>query len=317
VTVNLTLPVSKSISLLLGLVALAGTAASCGGSSAQAHTAGPKPFDYDATKPLGFVDRGRVNHGYPIRVDDVSYNAGRDRIAAYLVHPPGKLRRLPAVVYLHGAGGDRTELVVPAAWLAARGAIALVITAPSTAVPEPSGLKGVPLLRWQEQIQARDVVAVRRGIDLLSAREDVDPEQIGFVGWSSGAHTGGILAGVEPRLRAIVLMSGGVAPVSAYIALARPSQREAIRQYLGSIDPLRYLAHAKRGSLFLQDGRKDAIVPRKALLTFWQAAPPGTRLRWYDAGHALNDRANRDQLDWLAAKLHVVGPRVPGAATGP
>jgi dienelactone hydrolase len=317
VTANLTLPVSKSVAVVLGLVALAGVAAGCGGSSAQAPPAAKAPFDYDATKPLGFVDRGRVNHGYPIAVDDVSYNAGRDRIAAYLVHPLRTHGRLPAVVYMHGAGGDRTELVVPSAWLAARGAIALVITAPSTAAPEQSGLKGVPFLRWQAQIEARDVVAVRRGIDLLSARKDVDPARIGFVGWSSGAHTGGILAGVEPRLRAIVLMSGGVAPVSAYTALARPSQRAAIRHYLGSIDPLRYLRHARRGTLFLQDGRKDSIVPRKALLTFSHAAPSGTRLRWYDAGHALNDRANRDQLDWLAARLHVVGPPVPGAATGP
>ncbi len=298
--------------------ALAGVAVGCGGSYAHANAASQRPlFSYDTAQPLAFVDRGRVNRHYPIAVDDVSYTSGKDRIEAYLVRPQNARGRLPAVVYLHGAQGDRTELLVQSTWLAARGAIALVITAPSTASQEPAGLKGVPFLRWEQQIQARDVVAIRRAVDLLASRKNVDPKRIGFVGWSSGAHTGGILAGVEPRLRAIVLMSGGVAPVSAYTALARPDQRRSIRHYLGSIDPLRFLPKARAGSLFLQDGRKDTIVPRKALLTFADAAPRGTRVRWYAAGHGLNDAAYRDQLNWLVAKLRIAGPAVPGAAIGP
>ncbi|HEX3453191.1 MAG TPA: acetylxylan esterase [Gaiellaceae bacterium] len=290
-----------------------------GGVVASAHATSPQRsiFSYDRSRPLAFVDRGRVNRNYPIAVDDVSYTAGKDRINAYLVRPQKPHGRLPAVVYLHGAQGDRTELLVQSTWLAARGAIAVVITAPSTASQEPAGLKGVPFLRWEQQIQARDVVAIRRAVDVLAARKDVDPARIGFVGWSSGSHTGGILAGVEPRLRALVLMSGGVAPVSVYTALARPDQRASIRKYLGSIDPLRFLPKARPGSLFLQDGRQDTIVPRKALLTFAHAAPKGTRLTWYAAGHGLNDAAYRDQLNWLVAKLRIAGPRVPGAATGP
>jgi dienelactone hydrolase len=300
------------------LAALVGVVAGCGGSSAHARAAPQRPlFSYDRAEPLAFVDRGRVNRNYPIAVDDVSYTSGRDRINAYLVRPQGAGGRLPAVVYLHGAQGDRTELLVQSTWLAARGAIALVITAPSTASQEPAGLKGVPFLQWEQQIQARDVVAIRRAVDLLATRKDVDPTRIGFVGWSSGSHTGGILAGVEPRLRAIVLMSGGVAPVAVYAAVARPEQRPSIRRYMGSIDPLAFLPRARPGSLFLQDGRKDTIVPRKALVTFAHAAPKGTRVRWYSAGHGLNDAAYRDQLAWLAAKLRIVGPAVRGAATGP
>lgn len=297
-------------------MALVAVAAGVGGGAA-AGTKPPVTFDYDRAQPLRFVDRGRVNKHYPIAVEDVSYTSGRDRISAYLVRGPHRKGRLPAVIYLHGAGGDRSELLVPATWAAARGAIALAITAPSTASPQPAGLKNVPFLRWQAQIQARDVVAVRRAVDVLARRADVDPRRIGFVGWSSGAHTGAILAGVESRLRAVVLMSGGVAPVSAYVLLAKPWLQSAIKRYLGAIDPLRFLPHARAAGLFLQDGRQDRIVPRQALETFARAAPHGTRVRWYDAGHALNDRAYRDQLAFLAARLKIRGPAVRGAATGP
>ena len=298
----------------LGGILVALVAVGCGGSSGSAAAVGP--FAYDAAKPLGFVDRGRVNHGYPVAVDDVSFTSGKDRVSAYLVRPTGKRGKLPAVVYLHGAGGDRQELLVPATWIAARGAIALTITAPSVVAQEPRA-KGVPFLRWQADVQERDVVAVRRAVDLLAARKDVDPKRIGFVGWSAGSHTGAILAGVEPRLRAVVLMSCGVAPVSEYTSLARPALRGPIKRYLGAIDPLRYVRHAHASSLLLQDGRTDTVVPRAALLTVIQATPHGTEVRWYPAGHALDNGAYRDQLAFLADKLKVSGPAVPGAATGP
>jgi len=209
------LPVLKSLRWVIPAVVLAaaGAAAGCGGSSSRQAAASTGPFAYDASQPLRFVDRGRVNRDYPVAVDDVSYTSGRDRISAFLVHAPGAKGRRPAVIYLHGAGGDRQELLVPSTWVAARGGLALTITAPSSVAAQPAG-QGAAFVRWQADTQKRDVVAVRRAIDLLSQRKDVDPDRIGFVGWSSGSHTGGILAGVEPRLQAIVLMSGGVAPVS-------------------------------------------------------------------------------------------------------
>jgi len=299
------------------LAALLAAFAGCGGSashSASSTSAGP--FAYDASTPLRFVDRGRVNRNYPVAVDDVSYTSGRDRVSAFLVHAPGAKGRRPAVIYLHGAGGDRQELLVPSTWVAARGGVALTITAPSSVLPSPTG-QGAAFVRWQGDTQRRDVVAVRRAIDLLSQRKDVDSKHIGFVGWSSGSHTGGILAGVEPRLQAIVLMSGGVAPVSEALAVAPAGLRGPIRRYLAPVDPLRYLPHARASSLFLQDGRRDLTVPHAALLTFANAAPSGTRLRWYDAGHGLNSRAYRDQIEWLADRLRLDGPNVPGAATGP
>jgi hypothetical protein len=40
-------------------------------------------------------------------------------------------------------------------------------------------------------------------------------------------------------------------------------------------------------------------------------------VRWYPAGHALNEGAYRDQLAFLAEKLKIAGPTVAGAATGP
>ena len=307
----------RALSFGLALSVLLVVAAGCGASSKPAATSASGPFAYDSSQPLRFADRGRVNTGYPIAIDDVSYTAGRDRVNAFLVRPPGGGKRRPAVVFVHGSGGDRQQLLVPATWLAARHAVGLVITEPSSNASAPSSGSAVAELRRQARLEERDVVAVRRGIDLLRSRPDVDPGRIGYVGWSAGARTGAILAGVEPRLRTVVLMSGGATPVSAYAAKAPASLRPAIRRYLSPVDPLRYVPRASAPGLLLQDGRKDQIVPRSALEAMAHAAPRGTTLRWYSADHGLNPKAYHDQLVWLAQKLGMTGTPVKGALTGP
>jgi dienelactone hydrolase len=302
----------------LGLAAasLLAAAAGCGGSGSHpAPTTGP--FTYDPSQALAFVDRGRVNHNYPISIQDVSFNSGKDRVSGYLIQPPKTGKRRPAVIYLHGAGGDRTQLLVPATWLAGRGAVALTITAPSSAIPPSEGGTAVMQLRRDVALEERNVVAVRRAIELLRRRKDVDPNRIGLVGWSAGARTGAIVAGVEPSLRSVVLMSGGAAPLKVYVTRAPKELQSSIRTELGAIDPLRYIKRAKASTLLLQDGRDDQEVPRAALVAVTQAAPAGTTVRWYNAGHALNTKANRDQLAWLTHTLGLTGPPVKGALTGP
>src|SRR5262245_6857515 len=283
-------------SLVLSL-AVAFAAAGCGGGEEPSQPTGKpaSPFAYDAGKPLAVRDSGRVNSNYPIAVRDVSYLSGGRRIEGFLAVPPRGPRR-PAVVYLHGSGGDRRQLLVHAVWLAGRGAVTLAITAPSSTAPVEMGLAPAAILRMQRDLAVADVVAVRRAFDVLRARRDVDGSRLGFVGWSAGARTGALLVGVERRARAFVLMSGGATPVSDYVAKAPPELRSDLRLLLGDVDPLRTIRRARAGTLLLQDGRFDQVVPRATLDALAAAAPRGTDVRWYDAGHDLDEAAFRDQL---------------------
>ncbi len=293
------------------VLALAG----CGGSGGATGAAPDETFAYDASAPLRYVDRGRVNRGYPIQVRDISFAgpAGMP-IAGYLALPPGK-GPYPAVVYLHGSGGDRTELLVPAVWLAGRGAVTLTIDAP----PSPPSLGSGPEdeLRRQRQATVEAVVAARRAIDALQALPQVDDSRIALVGWSAGARTGALLAGVDRRVSAFALVSGGSTPVAAYAAEAPESLRQAVTRELGAVDPLRLIAKAAPGTILLQDGLGDEVVPRSALEALARAAGGAAEVRWYDAGHAPTEKEYREQLDWLQRKLGISGPPVKGARAGP
>ena len=305
---------SSAIAVVLAL-ALAG----CGSSGSSAPTTSSRAsraaiFGYDTSAPLRSVDRGRVNRrAYPIAVHDVSFSSGGRRIEGYLVLPPGRGRH-PAVVFVHGSGGDRTELLVPAAWLAARNVVSLTITAPSSSA-RTSASTPAALLAQARRVTIADVVAVRRAVDVLTSLRSVDPHRIGYLGFSAGARLGAFVAASEPRVRALALLSAGAARVSAYAASAPPALRPQVRRVLGSVDPIRFIALARPGSLLLEDGRKDEIVPRSALLNIVHAAPKGTPVRWYDAPHGLNRAAYRDAFAWLARKLPIQGAPVRGAAT--
>ena len=160
------------------------------------------------------------------------------------------------------------------------------------------------------------VVAARRAVDALDSLPQVDRSRIGLVGWSSGARVGAILAGVDRRVEAFDLLSGGSPPIGEYAAQAPASLRPAILRELGSVDPLTWVARARPGTVLLQDGRKDEVVPRAALEALRKAAGAAAEVRWYDQGHAPSQAAYADQLDWMASKLAVTGPRVKRCQRG-
>ena len=255
----------------------------------------PAPFAYDRTASLEFRDLGAVNHGYPIVIHDVSYASPKGgRVTAYLVVPPGK-GPFPAVIYAHGSGGSRRDLLVPAIWMAARGAVALTVDDPFARDPR---LEQASDAR-QRAALVQDVVDLRRAVDLLRSRRYVDPTRIAFVGLSLGARIGAVLAGSETRIRAFDLMSGRGASLDA-----------------AELDELRAIRRSHAHFLF-QLGRRDTVVPRAQLVALSSAAPKPKTVRWYDSGHLLNMAALHDQLGWLSRELGLDGPVVRGALAGP
>lgn len=298
---------------LLSALLLALVIAGCG--SAGVPDRRPGSFDYDASAPLDYVDRGQVNHGYPIAVHDVSFRSKGQKLEGYLLLPPGS-DRLPAVVFVHGSGGDRTQLLAPAGWLAGRRVVTLTLTQPSTAHP-PAPAAGVAILEQQREIVVRDVVAVRRAVDLLRSLPQVDADRIGYVGWSAGAKTGTFVAAADERVKALALLSAGADPLAAFLARAPASIRPDVRRILGPVDPIAAIRRARPGTVLLEDGRADKVVPRTALENVIRAAPRDTTVRWYAAGHELVPQAYLDAFDWLTGKLQIDGPPVAGAQTGP
>lgn len=286
----------------------------CGGESKDAE---PDLYAYDEDAPVAKQDAGLANKDYPIAIHDISFDGGPERVPAFLLLPPGK-GPYPAVIYLHGQGGDRLEMLYTASWLAARRAVTLTVESPYSPNRAIELGRGVEGLRKERDRTVQGVIELRRAVDLLQSLPQVDDERIGFVGYSAGARTGAILAGVEPRIKAFVFMSGGEDSVDEFMSLVSPEQQDEVRPLLEDTDGLKYIAQASPSELFFQAGLKDKIVPKDALETLIEAGSQPKKVSWYKAGHDLAiPKAQRDQLDWLEEVLEIEGPPVEGAETGP
>jgi dienelactone hydrolase len=295
----------------LALLCLAaGALAGCGGSGSKqaATTTDRRPslpllsFAYAKSAPLNYKDIGVTLRRGPITVHDVAFLSGDQGIDGYLVEDSSK-KRHAAVVLVHGSGGDRSQLLGDAFQLAKRGIVALTITAPSTADPPPPPTSNKQLIDQSKQVTVADVVAVRRAADVLASLPNVDPGRIGYLGWSAGAKTGAFVAAADPRFKALALLSAGADKLSAFVKTAPVSLRPLVKKDLGLVDPLRYVAAARPGTLLLEDGRRDEVIPRRALLNVIQAAPAGTVVHWYPSGHSLTEKAYLTAFAWLAHKL--------------
>jgi dienelactone hydrolase len=290
---------------LIVILVAAGALTGCGGGG-DGMSRVDVLFGYDASKPLELRTK-QTSREQGVELRDISFKgAAGETIPAYLVVPRGKGRH-PAVIYAHGAAGSRRDLLPSAVGLSERGAVTLALEMRYSAARGgseslPEGIKGVEVATDNE---IESVVEVRRAVDLLSSLSYVDSRRIGYVGWSAGARTGAIAAGVDHRILVFDLLAGGAVPVSTYVANAAAGNRTELKTLLATTDPLRWVAQAAPSKLLFQDGRHDELVPRKALVGLARAGSKPKELRWYDSGHVPSTKAWVDSRRWLAASLRL------------
>ena len=246
----------------------------------------PRNFEYDAETPLN-VDIGSESEVDGIQVIDLSYDSLMgDTVPATLVIPAGE-GPFPAVLYLHcghSASCNKARFIPEMIELAGYGIASLAINGPLLRMSK-ANFDPEPMFIYS-------VLDIRRGIDFLSSLPEIDPDRIGYVGHSYGATTGGILAGVEPRIRAFVLMAG-----HAQVSVA---DGPASIAYL---DAVNYIGQASPAAVYFQFAEEDLFISHEAAELFYQTASEPKYITWYPTGHDFNPDARHDRIAWLVEQL--------------
>jgi len=174
------------------------------GSGVAGHTysRGVQRFVHSGKRPIDFRVRSTTARDR-IRIYDVTYaSALSGRVPAYVVIPDGK-GPFAAVLFAHWAmegsqTRNRTEFLDEAVALAHAGAVCLLPDAPFARPGQKEDSN--PLSAKSISMFFQQILDLRRGIEILTRRADVDKTRIGFVGHSYDANAGGVLAGVDKRL---------------------------------------------------------------------------------------------------------------------
>lgn len=272
-----------------------------------------KHFDYDARAPLGVKEIGVERHGN-VSVHDITYASPKGGVVpAYLVVPPGK-GPFAAVVWGHWCQGgssmrNRKQFLEEAVALASAGVVSLL---PDHVIVRPGYVpNNEPLNEQQITDLVQQVTDMRRGVDLLEQRKDVDRKRVAYVGHSCNAVTGAFLSGLDRRFKAFVLMA---ATMSDEVSMQTPEYKE-FRQKIGPekfdafvakyswTDQGKYVSRAAPAIVFLQYASQEKfITPERARLYAAVVSEP-KRFELYDAPHALNAAARHDRIAFLTEQL--------------
>ncbi len=279
-------------------------------------------FGYDAKLPLNARDslRERIDG---IEVRTLTFDSPKGGRATGLLYLPTTPGRHPGMLVVHGAPGNCSgyATVTTSLAMARQGAVTICLDAPFARRNE------TPLtFTAQDSVdQVQFMVDLRRGVDYLVGRADVDAGKIGYIGNSFGGATGALFAGVEPRLKGVVLRVAdggwvshfsnpctadlvGTAAVTGCLTFLGPLAEESPAdrdRWLRAVLPLeaiRFVGQSK-GVILLQNGEQDPLVPPPQARRLKGAVPAGTVQEWYPSGHRLPNEALLSGIRFL--NLHV------------
>ncbi len=264
-------------------------------------------FDTDQSQPLDIREAG-VEHRDGVSIRDITF-AGplRPRIQAYLV-APGSDGPFAGILFGHwfepcAPNGNRTQFVDEAVDLARSGVVSLLVDMlfPWHASPSANDAG------YDRNLVVQQIVELRRALDVLVAHAGVDPQRLAFVGHDFSGMYGMLLAAIDPRPKAYVLMAGTPRFADWFLkywpSYLEGEQREAYLHSMAAVDPIHSAGRAAPAAFFFQFARRDVYVPEAVALEYFAVASEPKRLEWYDAEHDMNDAARRDRVEWLGGQL--------------
>ena len=245
----------------------------------------------------------------------------------------------PAVICLPILDGNEPLTDLVCSMLAIRGVPAIAFKLPyygeRGADQGPEALADDPRMFIGAIAQAGE--DIRRTIDLLASRPEIDPERIGITGISLGGIIAATAAGAEPRLhRAGLVLAGGdllgiinhareTRPLSLMIQALPQGQRADVEKSIDAVDPLRYAGalskSAADGRVLMINAAEDEVIPRSSTQKLAAALGISDRVLWLEGlGHytamAELPRALRTMADFFARDLpaDAAPPKAPAPA---
>ena len=228
-------------------------------------------------------------------VERVSFNAAYrgERMSALVFLPKRATPPLQVVIHFPGSGAlhARSSAEVPTATFnfIIKSGRALVYPIYKSTYERGDGLASDNqergrsyrdhVLMWSQDLS--------RALDYVETRKDLDVRRVALHGVSWGGALGPILAAVEPRIRAVVLVSGGL----------------EFQSTLPEVDPLNFAPYARQPTLML-NGRYDFFFPvetsQQPLFQFLGAPAQDKRLVVAQGGHwPPQDLLVKETIDWL------------------
>jgi len=259
-------------------------------------------YAYDAAMPLNpelkqLEDKDERLAALRTRYHLIYDSAHDQRVTAILTVPKKFAPPYPGVVLLAGSGGHKdTDYVrIAGDMMSSLGYATISIDAQYHGERSKPGKKfAEDELRQIDLPGNRDawvqtVIDLRRAVDFLQSRAEVDGKKIGYLGISQGGMIGGTFIGVEPRVTMALLAvpGGGLVQWSEKAGLLKPERKAALELSAAIIDPINFIGRFEGRPLLFCSAKKDELIPKSATDALFDAARNPKEIKWYESGHVL------------------------------
>ena len=289
-------------------------------------------YDYDHALPLNAELKPLDSTDDRVRYS-LSYDSVHDqRVTAILALPKRYAAPYPAVLLVHGSGGnkDTSYINFASGAMTKAGYATLSIDTQyhgGRARPGRSGEIHMPDSYTMRDGWVQSVVDLRRAVDYLQSRTDIDVGKLGYLGFSQGAMLGSVFGGVEARVGAFCLaVPGGgfvniVQHIDQYPVLKAhwpikntPDVMRRVEEIANVTDPIYFIGRIAPRPLLLIIAKYDEIIPPEASEALVKAAhaDEATQVRRYNSGHVVNPNAITDIRGFFVTSL---GKRTPTKTT--
>ena len=238
-----------------------------------------------------------------VTVRDITFSTGPGQnTKAYLVVPKGN-GPFAGILWVHWLGeekSNRRQFLDEAVELAPKGAVSLLVDAMWS--EERWFGNRIPEKDYENSI--RQVIELRRALDLLLSQSNVDKTRIGFVGHDYGAMYGILMAGVDQRINTFVFIAATQSLNDWAFLGPQPKSKATYLKQNSNLELTDYLRQVRNASKFFQFGKGDFFVSQADAAILFAAAPEPKQRKNYEASHKMESKEIvSDRNDWLVKQL--------------
>lgn len=266
-----------------------------------------KYYEYDKDLPLlDSIKLIKDSAGY--KLYSVSYSSIHNkRVAGLLTVPEGGNTPLPIIILMHGKGDRKTVDYIEYGNTEfcnnGYAVLRLDFYNHGDRFEQDYDFSFTGKNRyWTRDIISQTVFDLRRAIDFIETRKEIDHNRIGYFGISLGGITGTVFCGVDKRVKVpvMVLAGGQMNLMFGTDALSSDTQ-----DYLSIIEPMNFVKQIAPRPLLMVNAENDEIVlPLMSKLLYKKAESP-KNIIWYPAKHHTIpvDKVYKDGIEWFDKNL--------------
>jgi cephalosporin-C deacetylase-like acetyl esterase len=135
---------------------------------------------------------------------------------------------------------------------------------------------------WSRELITQTVFDLRRAVDFIQTRDELDPQRIGYFGISLGGMIGTIFCGIEERVKVpVIVLAGG----KLNLMFGMEAFSADTKHFLSLIDPIHYVGLIAPRPLLMINASQDDIIPPVTSRLLFKAAKEPKEIIWYPTKH--------------------------------